>query len=76
MKFGQLIEYNKSNIFLQKQCRKKGREASSRNLLLKKKKRENFVLGKSKWSEAQFQYILIALNLTYSQSKRYKTLAY
>ena len=30
MKFGQLIEYNKRNIFLQKLCRKWGREASSR----------------------------------------------
>ena len=30
MKFGQLIEYNKRNIFLQKLCRKWGRETSSR----------------------------------------------
>ena len=27
MKFGQLIEYNKKNIFLQKPCRKCGRKA-------------------------------------------------
>ena len=30
MKFGQLIEYNKTNIFLQKLCQKWGRETSSR----------------------------------------------
>ena len=29
MKFGQLIEYNKRNIFLQKVCRKWGKETSS-----------------------------------------------
>ena len=29
MKFVQLIEYNKGNIFLQKLCRKWGRETSS-----------------------------------------------
>ena len=34
MKFGQLIEYNKTNIFLQKSCRKIGREASSRPLFI------------------------------------------
>ena len=32
MKFGQLIEYNKRNIFLQKLCGKWGRETSSRPL--------------------------------------------
>ena len=30
MKFSQVIEYNKKNIFLQKSCRKLGRETSSR----------------------------------------------
>ena len=30
MKFGQLIEYNNRNNFLQKSCRKWGRETSSR----------------------------------------------
>ena len=30
MKLGQLIEYNKINIFLQKSCRKGGRDTSSR----------------------------------------------
>ena len=33
IKFGQLIEYNKRNIFLQKLCRKWGKEASSRPLI-------------------------------------------
>ena len=32
MKFGQLIEYNKRNIFLQKLCRKWGKETSSKPL--------------------------------------------
>ena len=32
MKFGQLIEFNKINIFLQKSCRKGGRQTSSRSL--------------------------------------------
>ena len=30
MKFSQVIEYNKINIFLKKSCRKRGRETSSR----------------------------------------------
>ena len=30
MKFGQVIEYNNRNIFLQKSCRKWGRETSPR----------------------------------------------
>ena len=30
MKFGQLIEYNKKNFFLQKLCRKWGKEISSK----------------------------------------------
>ena len=32
MKLGQLLEYNKRNIFLQKLCRKSGRKTSSRPL--------------------------------------------
>ena len=32
MKFGQLIEYNKRNIFFQKLCRKWGKETGSRSL--------------------------------------------
>ena len=34
MKFGQLMEYNNRNIFLQKLCRKRGRETSSRPLFV------------------------------------------
>ena len=34
MKFGQLTEYNKRNIFLQKLCQKWGRETSSRSLFI------------------------------------------
>ena len=34
MKFGQLIEYNKRNIFLPKLCRKWGKEISSRPLFI------------------------------------------
>ena len=30
MKFGELIEYNKRNVFLQKSCKKWDRENSSR----------------------------------------------
>ena len=32
VKFGQLVEYNKRNIVLQKSCRESGRETSSRPL--------------------------------------------
>ena len=34
MKSGQILKYNKENIFLQKSCRKRGTEASSRSLLV------------------------------------------
>ena len=37
MEFGQLIEYNKENTFLQNLYRKWGKETSSRPLFLKKK---------------------------------------
>ena len=40
MKFGQLIEYNKRNIFLKKSCRKEGNETSSKSLFVYQK---NFV---------------------------------
>ena len=33
MKFGQLLEYNKRNIYLQKLRRKRGKETSSRSLI-------------------------------------------
>ena len=73
MKFGQLIEYNKRNIFLQKSCRKWGRETSSRPLFGFYK---SFILGKSKWSAAWFHYISIALKLAYNKNKLFKTLHY
>ena len=34
IKFGQLIEYNKRNIFLQELCRKWGKETSFRPLFI------------------------------------------
>ena len=49
MKFGQLIEYNKRHIFLQKLCRKWGKETSLRPFFFKKK---NLIFGESKWSAA------------------------
>ena len=73
MKFGDLIEYNKGNIFLQKSCRKWDRETGGRLLFLFW---ESFILGKSKWSAAWFNYVLIALKLAYNKSKLFKTLHY
>ena len=49
MKFVQLIEYNKINIFLQKLCGKWGRETSSRPLFTFWKILER---GESEWSAA------------------------
>ena len=46
MKFGQLTEYNKRNIFLQKLCRKWGRETSSRPPFMFSK---SLIWGESKW---------------------------
>ena len=37
MKFGQLIKYSVKNIFLQKSCRRLGRETSSRPLTVSAK---------------------------------------
>ena len=45
MKFGQLIEYTKKNIFIQKACEKWGRETSSRPLFVFKK---SLIWGESK----------------------------
>ena len=73
MKFGQLLEYNKRKIFLQKLCRRWDRETSSRLLFIFKK---CLIWGKSKWSAAYFQYISIALSLEYNKNKLYKTLNY
>ena len=49
IKFGQLIEYNKRNIFLQKLCGKWSKETSSRPLSFFKK---SLILGESRWSAA------------------------
>ena len=74
MKFGQLREYPKENIFLSKLCRKWDREASSSPLFVFV---NCFILGKSKWSAAWFCYILIALKLTYNRNiEVFKTLHY
>ena len=64
--FGQLIKYNKSYTFLQKSCRKWGRETSSAPLFAFW---NSFIWGKSKRSAAQ--YILIDLNLAYETIKQY-----
>ena len=63
-----LIEYNKGNIYLQKSCRKWGRETISRPLFVFLK---SFIWGKNK-----FQYISIALNLACNKNRLYKTLNY
>ena len=56
MKFGQLVEYNKINIFLQKSCKNEtGRLVPDHFLFLKK------ALYEVKASDLQFQYILIVL---------------
>ena len=47
LKFAQLTEHNKRNIFLRKSCRIWDRETSSRPLFLFQK---SFTCGKSKWS--------------------------
>ena len=49
MKFGQLIEYNKRNIFLQNLCGKWGRETSFRPLFILKK---SLIWDEGKWSTA------------------------
>ena len=49
MKFGQLIEHNKRNIFPQKLCGKWGRETSPKPLFIFLK---SFIWGDSKWSAA------------------------
>ena len=72
MKFGQLIEHNNRNIFLQKSCRKWGRETSSRPLFNFFNK--TFMLGKSKWSATRFHYVSIALKLAYNKNKLFKIL--
>ena len=67
-KFGQLIEYNQRNIFLQKPCRKWGRETSSRSLFVFQK---SSIWGESRWHAAYFQYISIFPNLWYIKTLDY-----
>ena len=73
LKFGQVIVYNNGNIFLQKSCRKWGRETSSRPLFVFLK---SFIWGKSKWPVALFQSLSIVLNLVNNKNKIYKSLEY
>ena len=47
-KFGQFTAYSKRNIFLQKLCRKLGKETSSKPLFIFLKS----LIGESKWSVA------------------------
>ena len=49
MKIGQLIEYNKWNIFIQKLFGKWGRETSSRPSFIFSR---NLIWAESKWSKA------------------------
>ena len=71
MKPGQLIEYIKRNIFLEKLCGKWGRDTSSRPLFIFLKKASYEV----KVSGLQLSFnVSIALNLAYNKKKLYKTL--
>ena len=71
--FGQLTEYNKRKIFLQKLCGKWDKETSSRSLSLKKL---NMTWKQVIRSLVSIYLVSIALNLTYNKSKLYKTLYY
>ena len=70
---GQLTEYNKRNIFPQKLCGEWGRKTSSRSLSLKKL---NMRWKQVVRSLVSIYFVSIALNLTYNESKLYKTLYY
>ena len=65
MKFGQIIEYNKINTFLQKTYRKWDRKTSSRPLSFFKK---SLVWGKTKRCVAWFRQTSIARNLAYNKA--------
>ena len=69
---GLLIKYNERNIFLQKPCKKWGRETSFRPLFVFKKA---LYEAKTKGQQLSF-YIWIAFNLEYNKNKLYKTLDY
>ena len=72
MKFGQVIEHNKRNVFVQKSWRQRDRETSSRPLVFFLKETG----GESKWYVAYFQYFLIVLNMICSKNVLYETLHY
>ena len=75
IRFGRLIEYNKRIIFLQKLCKKWGRETSSWTFFCFY---ESFIWVKSKWSVACLVsvYFDIVLNLAYNKNKLFKILEY
>ena len=73
IEFGQMIEDNKRNSFLQKLCGKWGRETNSRPLFIFRK---SLKWGESRWSAVWFCYISINVNLIYNKSKLNKTLEY
>ena len=66
MKFGQLIEFNRRNIFLQKSGRKWGRETSSRPLFMTLKQKVCSLVSITS----------IVLNLAYNKNKLYENLEY
>ena len=60
MKFGQLIEYDRRNIFSKNYAENEaGRVVPDLFLFFKK----SLIRGESNWSAALFRYIAIALNL-------------
>ena len=73
MKFGQLIEHPKGNIFFENLCRKWGRETSSRSLFVFLK---SAILGKGKWSAAWFHYVSIPLKLADNRNTLFRILHY
>ena len=65
MKLGQLIEYNKRNIFLEKLCRKWSRKTSSRPLLFKKN-----ALHEVKASDLQLSFNIFRLPWTWDTIRK------
>ena len=72
MKFGQLIQYNKRNIFIQKSCIKWGRETTSRCLFVFLKKTLHEL--KANGLQLSFNNISIARNLACNKNELHKTL--
>ena len=73
MKFDQLIEHPKKEIFFFKNYAENETVKLVRDRFFLKK---SLILGKSKWSAAWFHYIWIALKLAYNRNKLFKTLHY